>query len=228
NLLPALPDVLMRWRVHRYAMVADIEKMYRQILVHPGDRNLQRIVWRSNESETIREYNLNTVTYGLACAPYLAIRTLRQLASDEERTYPQGAAVLRRDTYVDDILTGANTLEEARTIQQQLAQLCTAGGFPLKKWAANADVLLENIPPEHRQQSHPPTWDQDLEHSTLGLQWHPREDAFSFKVIPMETERVTKRTVLSQTARLFDPLGWLAPVVVKAKVLIQSMWLQQL
>ncbi|KMQ85253.1 gag-pol protein [Lasius niger] len=166
--------------------------MYRQILVHPGDRNLQRIVWRSNESETVREYNLNTVTYGLACAPYLALRTLRQLASDEERTYPQGATVLRRDTYVDDILTGANILEEDRTIQQKLTQLCTAGGFLLKKW------------------------------------WHPREDAFSFKVTPMETKRVTKRAVLSQTARLFDPLGWLVPVVVKAKVLIQSMWLQQL
>ncbi|KMQ82936.1 gag-pol protein, partial [Lasius niger] len=196
--------------------------------VHPEDRNLQRIVWRSNESETVREYNLNTVTYGLACAPYLALRTLQQLASDEERIYPQGAAVLRRDTYVDDILTGANTLEEALTIQQQLTQLCTAGGFPLKKWAANTDALLEDIPPEHRQHNHPPTWDQDFEHPTLGLQWHPREDAFSFKVTPMETERVTKRAVLSQTARLFDPLGWLAPVVVKAKVLIQSMWLQQL
>ncbi|KMQ82938.1 gag-pol polyprotein precursor [Lasius niger] len=123
---------------------------------------------------------------------------------------------------------GANTLEEVLTIQQQLTQLCTAGGFPLKKWAANTDALLEDIPPEHRQHNHPPTWDQDFEHSTLGLQWHPREDAFSFKVTPMETERVTKRAVLSQTARLFDPLGWLAPVVVKAKVLIQSMWLQQL
>lgn len=67
---------------------ADIEKMYRQILVHPDDRDLQRIVWRDHEAADVREFRLNTVTYGLACAPYLAIRTLRQLAEDEEARFP--------------------------------------------------------------------------------------------------------------------------------------------
>ncbi|KMQ86917.1 gag-pol protein, partial [Lasius niger] len=228
NLLPALPDVLMRWRAHRFAMVADIEKMYRQILVHPEDRNLQRILWRTSGDEPVKEFQLNTVTYGLSCAPYLAIQTLHQLASDEEDQFPKGAAVIRRDTYVDDILTGADTLEEARDIREQLTHLCAAGGFPLKKWAASTESLLDGIPLDHRQQKNPPTWDHDVEHATLGLQWHPREDAFSFRVTPVEPGRITKRSVLSQTARLFDPLGWLAPVVIGAKIIIQALWLQQL
>src|SRR5580765_408216 len=106
NLLPALPDILTRWRLHKHAMATDIEKMYRQILVHPADRDLQRIVWRRDSTELIREYRLNTVTYGLACAPFLAIRSLLQLANDEEDRYPLGAAALRRNVYVDDILVG--------------------------------------------------------------------------------------------------------------------------
>ncbi|KAL6419071.1 hypothetical protein ACFW04_011593 [Cataglyphis niger] len=137
NLLPALEDILLRWRVHRFVLASDIEKMYRQILVDPEDRSLQRILWRHDDQTTPRTYELNTVTYGLACAPFLAVRSLRQLADDEEARFPHGSAVLRRDVYVDDILTGAPTIEEAMDLQCQLIGLCTAGGFPLRKWSAN-------------------------------------------------------------------------------------------
>ncbi|XP_025264939.1 uncharacterized protein LOC112638102 [Camponotus floridanus] len=133
NLLPTLADVLLRWRWHRFVFIADIEKMYWQILIHPDDRDLQRILWRRQRTDDVQEYRLNTVTYGLACAPFLAIRTLRQLADDEESTNPKGAVALRRDCYVDDIVTGASTLSEAVEIQGQLRRLCMAGGFPLRK-----------------------------------------------------------------------------------------------
>lgn len=102
-------DVLLRWRWHRYVLAADVEKMFRQIWVYPDDRNLQRILWREGRDEVIRDYTLNTVTYGLACVPFLAMRTLRQLVQDEGCRYPEGAAVLRRDVYIDDVLTGADS-----------------------------------------------------------------------------------------------------------------------
>ncbi|KMQ82431.1 hypothetical protein RF55_23019, partial [Lasius niger] len=114
NLLPALADVLLRWRTHRYAVVADIEKMYRQVLVHPDDRDLQRIIWRDSVDQNIQEFKLNTVTYGLACAPYLAIRTRRQLATDEGKAHLLAASALMHDIYVDDILTGASTLSKTK------------------------------------------------------------------------------------------------------------------
>lgn len=74
--------------------------MYRQIQIHADDRDLQRILWY-NFSEEIQEYRLNTVTYGLACAPFLAMRTLKQLADDEEARFPRGADVLRQDVYMN-------------------------------------------------------------------------------------------------------------------------------
>ncbi|XP_029173720.1 uncharacterized protein LOC114942515 [Nylanderia fulva] len=137
NLLPALADVLFRWRWHRYVFVTDIEKMYRQILVHPEDCRLQTILWRHNSLDNIHEYELKTVTYGLACAPFLAIRTLQQFAADEETRYPRGVRALRHDCYVDDVVTGADSLADAIELQQELRSLCMAGGFPLRKWAAN-------------------------------------------------------------------------------------------
>ncbi|XP_071576379.1 uncharacterized protein [Temnothorax nylanderi] len=227
NLLPALADVLMRWRWHRYAFVTDIEKMYRQILIHQDDRKYQCILWRCTLLALVCVYWLLTVTYGLACAPFLAIRTLRQLAHDEQSRYPQGASTLLEDTYVDDVVSGANTLSDAIAKQTQLRGLCTAGGFPLRKWAANCDEVLSGIPPEHRLHHEPHSWENDS-FSTLGLLWHPSEDTFAFAIHPRPVPEFTKRRVLAETARLFDPLGWLAPVVIRAKILIQSAWLQRL
>ncbi|XP_029673018.1 uncharacterized protein LOC115241410 [Formica exsecta] len=225
NLLPALADVLLRWRVHRYVLASDIEKMYRQILVAPQDRHLQQILWRHDNQTAQQEFELNTVTYGLACAPFLAMRSLRQLADDEEARFPRGSAVLRRDAYVDDILTGASSIAEALDLRQQLTQLCTAGGFPLRKWSANSPGLLADIPPEHRAQRDLRAWAPHESHGTLGLQWHPSIDDFSFSTRNIAVVVYTKRSVLSLTARLFDPLGWLAPAVIRAKIQFQSTWL---
>ncbi|XP_011858553.1 PREDICTED: uncharacterized protein LOC105556088 [Vollenhovia emeryi] len=227
NLLPPLADVLLRWRCHRYVVAADIEKMYRQIWVHPLDRDLQRIVWRVDTGE-ISDFRLNTVTYGLACAPYLAIRTLRQLADDESGKYPIGASVLRRDTYVDDVLTGADTREKVRQIIAQTRELCKAGGFLLKKWVSNQEMLLKDIAVDDLALPGVRAWLPHASHSTLGLQWHPTKDSFSFDIRMTASGPVTKRSVLSQSAQLFDPLGWFAPVVVRAKIFIQSTWLQGL
>lgn len=175
-------------------VAADVEKMYWQILVHEEDQDRQRILWRSNADEEIAEFRLNTVTYGLACAPFLAVRTLQQLAQDEADRFPAGAAVLVNDVYVDDVLTGADSIKEALENQKQVIQLCRAGSFPLRKWASNSNQLLENIPEEDRMKRDTRTWKpEENSHSILGLRWNPVEDSFGFAVKQPEEDAVTKR-----------------------------------
>lgn len=87
--------------------------MYRQILVHPDDRDYQRILWRFSATSPIEEYRLCTVTYGTSVAPFQALRTVRELAYQDGYAWPLAAAVLLNDTFVDDILTWANP-EESR------------------------------------------------------------------------------------------------------------------
>ncbi|XP_024877771.1 uncharacterized protein LOC112458391, partial [Temnothorax curvispinosus] len=103
-----------------------------------------------------------------------------------------------------------------------------AGGFPLRKWSANEESLLTDVPAEHRMQRELRSWRPKESHATLGLQWHPCLDSFSFATKTSLVTSFTKRSVLSLTARLFDPLGWLAPVVVSAKILFQATWLRGL
>ncbi|XP_076301710.1 uncharacterized protein LOC143219719 [Lasioglossum baleicum] len=235
NLLPLLADVLLRWRTHRFVVTADVTKMYRQILMHSDDRDFQRILWRSNKSQQVSEYRLNTITYGLSCAPYLAVRTLRQLAEDEDSRFPIGARALQNDSYVDDILTGAESIPALKETASQLLQLCKAGGFPLQKWASNVTELHNVIPQlcqdsatqpskHHAAQGTTKVW-TDTTHSALGLQWSPVDDTFRFLINDADAQPMTKRGLVSKAAQLFDPLGSLTPVVVRSKICIQTTWL---
>lgn len=152
------------------------------------------------------------------------MRVLRQLSDDKEKRYPLGAAVIWKDIYMDDVLTGADSLTEARELFRQLINLCLAGGFPLRKWSVNDMGLMDDVPAEHRMNSELRGWRPHETHSTLGLLWHPSQDQFLFSAKDMSITVVTKRSVLSLTARLFDPLDWLALVVVSAKIAFQATW----
>ncbi|XP_055622812.1 uncharacterized protein LOC129766315 [Toxorhynchites rutilus septentrionalis] len=103
---PVVQDELitnvLRFRQFPIALVADIEKMYRQVSLHPDDRPLQRIFWRFNSIEPIKAYELSTITYGLAPSSFLATRTLQQVVEDEGSNFPEASRVVKKDVYVDD------------------------------------------------------------------------------------------------------------------------------
>ncbi|GFQ98718.1 uncharacterized protein TNCT_730361 [Trichonephila clavata] len=98
-------SILLRFRQHTFVFTTDISKMFRQILMNPDHRDLQMILWKDSADGPVKTYKLNTVTYGTTCAPYLATRTIQQLARDEGENYPLTASVTIRDIYMDDILT---------------------------------------------------------------------------------------------------------------------------
>ena len=143
-----LYSIVLRFRTHQVCFTADIAKMYRQIIVHPQDRYLQRILWRHSSEEPIQEYRLTAVTYGTSSAPFLATRCLKKLADDNKCQYPRAAQVLSNEFYVDDLLCGASTSEEANKTQQELSLLLQTEEFTLRKWAYNRLTFLDTIPKE--------------------------------------------------------------------------------
>ncbi|XP_066599999.1 uncharacterized protein [Prorops nasuta] len=221
-----LPLILLNWRQYSFVFTADIVKMFRQIIVADRDQDLQRILWSPTPEEAPRDYRLTTVTYGTTSAPYLAIRTLIQLASDEGHRYPLGAHCLTNQTYVDDVFSGANNLDDAMKIRDQLIDILHSAGIKLDKWAANNPELLPGISNIDQGK----IIDVDKTVKTLGLLWQPLNDSFSFntRCLYDSSKEMTKRAVLSFLARLFDPLGWLAPIIVRAKILIQDLWIMKI
>ncbi|XP_018376010.1 PREDICTED: uncharacterized protein LOC108769488 [Trachymyrmex cornetzi] len=219
-----LRSVILRWRQHRYVYTADIAKMYRQIQVDPRDQDYQRILWRSSLSDPVQDYRLRTVTYGTACAPYLALRTIQQLMYDEGAQFLLAQSVLRHQIYVDDCIFGADDKPLAIQVRNQLILLLEKGGFHLRKWASNCSSLLNDLPLTQQSQNQGKTLQDEESFKVLGIKWLPATDSFSFCVKLALPAPETKRTILSTIAKLFDPLGWLTPVIVVAKILMQQLW----
>lgn len=143
----SLFNILIRFRKFNVVITADIEKMYRQINIHPDQRHLQRIVWRPDSNGELKEYNLNTVTYGMASSSFLATRSLFQVAIENEKKHPLIAEIIKHDFYMDDLLSGANSLTEACEIKRVLSNLLLDAGFLLRKWLSNHPGVLDSFSP---------------------------------------------------------------------------------
>ena len=225
KLQPDLRHTLMRWRRHEVCIVADLKQMYRQVKVDKQDADYQRILWRENEKTPIQHFRLLRLTFGTACAPYLAVKVLQQLAKDEEAKYPIASKITTRDYYMDDLLTGCENANEAVEIYEQMNALMRAGGFELQKWSSNCRELLNHINKESQKTDQSLIFKQNEMIKVLGIVWNKTTDNFEYQLnLPEKTENMTKRKVLSEIARLYDPMGWIAPVVMNAKVLIQDLW----
>jgi DNA mismatch repair ATPase MutS len=140
--------------------------------MHPEDRDLQRILWRISPNELIQEYQLNTVTYDTSSAPFLATRCLNKLMDDNQDQHQQAAHAIH-GFYVDDLLSGSNTIEEAIQLRNGITTLLQTAGLTLRKWASNSQQFLDDIPEYSRESQQRLSLDRKDGVSTLGLHWLP-------------------------------------------------------
>ncbi|XP_076384313.1 uncharacterized protein LOC143262423, partial [Megalopta genalis] len=128
--------ILLRFRTYQYVVTED--------------RKYQQILWRDH-NDSIKTFQLNTVTFGLSAAPYLAIRCLTQSADDEHHRFPQASKVLKQDFYVDDLITGPPTIQEAISLRKELTSLLNTAGLHIRQWASNDkhDSITYTVRPIH-------------------------------------------------------------------------------
>ncbi|KRY76638.1 hypothetical protein T4A_3663 [Trichinella pseudospiralis] len=211
---------LLRFRRFRVGLQADIENMYLQVQIREEDRDACRFLWR-DETQEVCKYRLTRVCFGLSCSPFLAVSTVRVHARRHQATAPRAAAEVLCNMYVDNLAASCESPDEARTLATQLEELMASGGFHLHKWASNEPAALRAIPTERRS-----TETRGCLSKTLGIYWNRSRDHLSF--IPPRTPsrdgRDSKRQMLSMASSIFDPMGFLAPFMVRAKILFQSLW----
>lgn len=226
TLQPDLRHIIIRWRCYPICLVADIVKMYRQVKVSEADVDFQRLLWRRDLNSELQHLRLLRVTFGTSSAPYLAVRALQQLAYDEGDKYPLAADRVLKEFYVDDLMTGCENVEEGIQIYHQMNELLGHGGFELQKWSCSDNNFMQRIEQGKLYKKENLEMKLDTVVKILGLTWNRSCDEFQYivQLPPLETP-VTKRKVISDIARLFDPLGWIGPVITTAKTFIQRIWL---
>ena len=132
---------LLSFRLNKFALTADVTKMFRQFMVDERDRCYQLILWRDDQSSGFQTFCLNTITYGLASSPFQAVRCLFHIADLHQNQFSVAANILKQDFYVYDMLTGADTIEELQRIKSEITSLLKSAGLSLSKWNSNHTSL---------------------------------------------------------------------------------------
>ena len=216
SLIPNLVEVLCRFRRWKIALSADITKAFLQIGLHESDRDVHRFLLPSSDGSP-RVMRFNRVTFGVASSPFLLNATIAHHLS---KYPPSQRAVheLKHNLYVDDWLTGADTLDDVLSLFNDGRSIMLDAGMTLCKWTSSSAVASLAFPPVEGQLS-----SVDL-CKVLGVQWCPFDDAFTFQIVSVLPCVLTKRSLLGVIARIFDPIGLIAPVLMEAKILFQQLW----
>lgn len=216
----SLFNILIRFRQHAYVLSGDVEKLYRMFNIQEADQTLQMILWRDHNNDTLKSYKLSTVTYGLSSSSFLSTRCLWQLGL--ECPDPKIKNIIQNDFLVDDLLTGSDSQAELAYIKEAVEGALSAGCLNLRKYRSNLPSLLVDL------QTHQKELIISSSSHTLGVGWDPNKDIINFPTSYSnckENAKMTKRSILSESCRIFDPLGLLSLITIKPKMLIQQLWL---
>ncbi|CAK1597927.1 unnamed protein product [Parnassius mnemosyne] len=226
NLQGDLFAIILNFRLFATALSADCKQMFLQIIMNKRDRRFQRMLYRFHPQEELTEYEFNRVCFGLRSSPYHALRVIQQLIADDGDSFRLAKIIASRYIYMDDIVFSVMSEEEAASAANELIELFKRAQFDLVKWTCNSDSVLSALPSSYKM-SEPLEFDKTAQFKILGLSWDKSCDCFEFKVTKLD-ERCSKRIILATVARIWDIMGFVAPVVLFAKLLIKDLWLLKL
>ena len=224
----SIVGVLMRFREEQVALSADIECMFHQIRVAPENRDAFRFLWWPNGdlAQQPIDHRMEVHLFGATSSSSCSSLALRRTAEDNRSEFSKDVVnTVKRNFYVHDCLKSVRSVENAVEVVDQLREILSRGGFRLTKWSCNRSEVLDTIPQDEKS---PSVLDLDLDKDklpvqrTLGLHWNMESDKFIFKVV-LKDRPNTRRGILSLTSSVYDPLGFVAPVVLPAKKLLQDL-----
>lgn len=227
DMLNSLGGVLIRFRNHPVALMCDIEKMFHQFHVKEADRDYLRFLWwkQGDLDSKPCEFHMKVHLFDAASSPGCANFGLKCLAKDNASIYPQGSQFVMRDFYVDDGLKSVENAQDAIKLANEARKLCANSGLRLHKFVSNNKSVLESIPPTERAinvKDMNLAFDDLPMERALGIQWDVEANYFRFNV-NFKEQPATRWGILSPVSSLFDPLGLVAPILLKAKIILQEM-----
>ena len=225
DLTNTLTGVLTRFRQGPVAFMADIESMFHQVRIPLKDCDVLRFLWWSNNdtSSNPEEYQMMVHLFGAISSPSCANYALKKTADNRGRFDSHVINTLERNFYVDDCLKSVENEETGISLATNLYELLQKGGFRLTKWTSNSLKVLESLLESKRAATV-----KDLDFSkvhierALGVGWDIISDVFGYK-IAIKERPATRRGILSVVSSIYDPLGFVSPFVLQAKIILQDL-----
>ena len=216
-ILEDLCGLLLRFRTHKVALTADIEKAFLQVGLQPTDRDVTRFLWLKDPTkpptkDNLQIYRFTRVPFGVISSPFLLGATI--LHHLEQAGTPTSKKIMKH-MYVDNLLTGVNSSKEAREFYSESKEVFQESSMNLREWGSNSKAFLKSIPEQDRV--------KETITKVLGILWNTVADQLAVKG-SKPTECSSKREVLKSIATVFDPLGFFTPATLRGKLFLQELW----
>ncbi|XP_003740990.1 uncharacterized protein LOC100904124 [Galendromus occidentalis] len=215
SLLPDILIPLLQFRSFPIVIIAYIKQAFMNFLIEKEHRTFLRFFWPTKISENpnaaIREYWARVLDFGISSSPFLHCMGLRHHLDSEAERLPDKAQLLEQlksSFFMDDLCTGASSVDEAKVVVRTIQQL--------------ADSVVKTVGPDREVSA------SDESSKFLGTHWNQRGDSLFIDVANIiaffESEPLTKRQLIRGLAKIYDPLGLICPIAINFKFLMQIIW----
>ena len=234
-MLNELASILLRFRLNSFACSADIAKAFLMIGLDEGDRDSCRFFWPANPFDPeskIKIFRFKVVLFGSTASQFLLNCTISHYL---EKFNNQCSSAISRNLYVDNVHFTCSDEVQLVKFYHESCSMMNSGGFLLREWKSNSRNLkgiVRGSDSRFDSRSDSCSDSQSVPSSkvkVLGLSWNTDNDTLSVEIPSIKfSNPVTKRSVVSALAKIFDPLGLLLPITVRGKILIQDLWREKI
>ena len=172
------------------------------------------------------EFRMTVHLFGATSSPGSANYALKSTANDNEQEISSMSAnVVRRNFYGADGLKSVASSEEAVNLIKDAKEMCLRAVFRLHKFASNKKEVTEAIPVEDRAEK---IRNIDLDYEalpierTLGVECCVEKDSLQFR-ITLKDRPCIRRGILSTVNCIYDPLGFVTPLLLEGKKILQDL-----
>jgi hypothetical protein len=220
-LLADLCGMLMRLRLSKVGVISDVEKAFLQVGLQPEERDVTRFLWVKDLTKPASGSNLLTfrfcrVLFGVVSSPYMLAGTIKHHL---EKTKSPVSTEILRNIYIDNVAVGRQDTESALQYYREAKMLFATASMNLRQWQSNDAEFIARLPEVDRGDTKTAC--------VLGIRWNLGDDLWSSAVGGSGSTCQTKRSMLKAVAKLFDPCGYLGPVYIRGKMIIQQLWLSK-
>ena len=215
SLVPLLAQIILRLRLSKFICAGDISKAFLRVLLAEQDRDCTRFLWFDEDNPNkLITYRFRVVLFGSASSPFLLQATIKYHLDK------CGLGSLGRNLYCDNLHGCANDEDELISFYKKSIDTYNSAGLPLREWVTNSPKLKQIVSNE----SLGPSKDSN-DVRILGIYWKMDSDEIYINTpVFSSLGNATKRSVLKDSSKLFDPLGFLMPITILSRAFIQKLW----
>ena len=193
-------ETVTRFRCGNHTLIGDIRKMFWQIKINTEDEKYHGVIYRG---ET---YVFTRICFGNKPSPPIADMSMLKMAEHGKESHPLAANALIYKRYMDDIVDASSDANVLVKTRKEIDELIGGFGFQIKEWISNNKRIGEVV----------------KEKKILGIQYNIEKDELYASMSTTDDIKFTKRKVLSTIAGCWDPLGTCAGVILKGRLIFQS------